>query len=311
LHQISNSCAGIFQFINPDLNFIKKIGKTHFIFLDSDKDSMLDITDMVRGSPSTKGFRNRQMRWMKRYCDENVRDDDNVVIFTHSPPLNPPKIEITRDIIEKLYPEYVNQEKETGIKKISMDLLKEYSLIEIFDDPRIDSIVDLKFGTILKNWEEMLVFLLNCKSKGIQKKVDLVLSGHTHKNLEFRIEPLIGRELQKIPYIEILPFYKKENIPCAIYMGNYSNEYKAEIEYLNTLERTAQQDRFMNMELIINRKPFILQTTCMGPRSQRESSSIQGFRKVHIKNDRIETFEFSPLLKVYIPFSKWVNNKES
>ena len=301
---------GYLQFINPDLNFIKKIGKTHFVFLDTDKDSMIDITDYINGSPSTKGFRNRQMRWLKRYCNDNLKDDENIIFFTHAPPLNPPKIEMTKEIIKEIYPNIKNKENETGKELTNMNLLKEYSLIEIFDDPRVDPIVDLKFGTILKNWEEMLHLLLNCKSQGISKSVNLVLSGHTHKNLEFRLEPLMGRELQKIPYIEILPFYKKQEIPCAIYMGNYSNEYKAEIEYLNSLEIADQQIRFSNSELIINKHPFLVQTTSLGPRSQREDSSIQGFRKLYLKNNRIESFNVCPLLRCFIPFAKLIKDEK-
>ncbi|MCP4763715.1 MAG: hypothetical protein GY870_18230, partial [archaeon] len=53
---------------------------------------------------------------------------------------------------------------------------------------------------------------------------------------------------------------------------------------------------------ITNKHPFILQTTSLGPRSGRDHSNIQGYRKIIINNNRIDGFEFSPLLRYYAPF---------
>ncbi|MHA1341306.1 MAG: metallophosphoesterase family protein [Promethearchaeota archaeon] len=301
---------GYFQFINCDLNFAKKIGNTHLLFVDTDKDSFKDIYDLVFGSPSTKGLRDSQMIWLRNYCNKNVLDTDRVIIIMHSPLLNPPKIEISRDTLEKIFPELKKKEEETGQKLINIKLLKEYFLIDKFDDPRIDSLIDLKFGTIVKNWEEMLAFCLDCRNKGITKPVDLVLCGHAHKNLEFRIESLMGRELQKQPNLELFPF-KKIPLPCAVYMGNYSLEYKAEIDYLNTLEKEKKEQRLANYNLITNKFPFILQTTALGPRSQREFSNLQAYRKITIKHNRIEGFETVPILRYFIPFEKIIALKSN
>ncbi|MCP4762974.1 MAG: hypothetical protein GY870_14440, partial [archaeon] len=192
---------GYFQFINPDLNFAKKLGRTHFLFLDSDKNSSLDIHDIFRKSPSTKGLRDFQLKWARNYCSQNVSKDENVIVITHSPPINPPKVSLIKNSLTKLFPEYKKELIKTGLDTLSINLLKEYSLIKKFNDPRIDPLINLKFGTIVRNWEEMFQFLLNCKDKGISKRVNLVLCGHAHKNMEFRIEPLMGRELEKIAYI--------------------------------------------------------------------------------------------------------------
>ncbi|MBD3351277.1 MAG: hypothetical protein GF364_07300 [Candidatus Lokiarchaeota archaeon] len=292
---------GYFQFINPELNFAKKFGKTHLIFLDSDKDTLIDFYDIIKGSPSTQGFRDPQMNWLRNYCDKNVSDDETIIMATHAPPLNPPKIEVVRDKIEKVYPELKELEDKTGEPKINIRLLDEYHLIDKFDDPRVDQIVNLKFGTILRNWEEILEFCLNCKRSGINKRVNLVLSGHSHKNLEFRLQTLRGREITKTPYIEILPF-KKVNVPCAVYIGNYSMEYMAEIKYLNSLSKDARIRRLANHNLITNKFPFLAVTTALGPRSQREYSNLQAFRKIQITEDRIDSFAPETLLRYFAPF---------
>ncbi|MHA1729923.1 MAG: metallophosphoesterase family protein [Promethearchaeota archaeon] len=286
---------GYFQFINPDLNFAKKLGKTHLIFIDSEKNSLVDFFDFVRGSPSTKGFRDEQIEWLCNYCDKNVADDENIIVFSHAPPINPPKITITRHIIEKLYPEIKN----TG--EISMNLLKEHYLGKKFEDPRIDPIVNLKFGTVLNNWEEMLKFLLNCRRHGINKCVNLVLCGHEHKNLEFRLEPLEGRTLSELRYVDYFPFYKVD-IPCAVYLGDYSDEYSAKIEALNLPNNQNMQ--YNTKKSILTKFPFILQTTSLGARSQRENSSLQCYREVIINQNHIDGFKTVPILKYFISIDK-------
>lgn len=296
---------GYFQYLNPDLNFAKKFGKTHLIFIDSDKNSLLDFYDILKGSPSTRGFRDSQIKWLRNYCDQNVKDDENIIILSHAPPLNIPKLEIVRHTIEKIYPEIKKEDKKNKTDLISMDLLKEHKLIEKFDDPRIDPIVDLKFGTIMNNWEEMIELLLNCRGHGIDKRVNLVLCGHAHKNLEFRIELLQGRELSKVKYVEYFPFYKVK-IPAAVYYGNFSEEYDAQLDYLNKLESGAKIRKLADRNLIINKYPFIIQTSSLGPRSTREQSHLQGFREILINNNRIDSFYFIPILKYFVPFEKFL-----
>lgn len=293
---------GYFQFINPDLNYVKKFGKTHFFFLDTDKDSMADLYDLFNGSPSTKGFRTEQIEWMRNYCDKNVKDDESVIIFTHAPPLNPPKIELVKEFIEKLFPEMKELQEKTGTKKISIDLLKEYTLIDKMDDPRIDQLVNLKFGTIVQNWEEMLNFCLNCKRQGISKRVKLVSSGHAHKNIEFRIQPLHGRDIATIRNADFGPL-KKINVPCAVYMGDYSNEYEAEIKYLDTLISEEKEQRLADHNLITNQYPFITVITALGPRSQREYSNLQAFREIILNENRLDSFKSQILLRYFIPFA--------
>ena len=298
---------GYFQFINCDLNFIKRFGKTHFIFLDTDKDSFKDIYDLIYSNPSSRGLRDSQLKWLKNYCNKNVKDDEHVIIFMHTPVFNPPKLEMLRETLEKIFPELKEEEKKTNKKLISINLLKEYSLIDKMDDPRIDPLIDLKFGTILNNWEQFLSFCLNCRDKGILKPVDLVVCGHAHKNLEFRLEPLMGRKLETIPNLEILPL-KKLQIPCAVYMGNYSDEYKAEMQYFNKLFEDDRKRRLADHNLITNKNPFILLTTTIGPRSQKEYSNLQGYRKIIIKENRIEEFSVYPLLRYFIPFENYLDN---
>lgn len=292
---------GYFQFINPDLNFAKKFGNTHLIFLDSDKDSLIDLFDLLKGSPSTRGLRKKQLKWLKNYCNREVKKTDNVILFSHAPPLNPPKIDILRKRLIELFPEMAEENEKTDSPKLTINLLKEYNLIDKFDDPRIDTLVNLKFGTIVRNWEEILEFCLDCKSHGINKRVNLVCSGHSHKNLEFRIQTLQGREIQNTAYIEILPFHKID-IPCAVYLGNYSLEYAAEIDYLKQLEKEAQIRRLADHNLITNLYPFLCITTALGPRSLREYSNLQGFRTIRITENRIDDFRTQPLIRYFASF---------
>ena len=183
--------------------------------------------------------------------------------------------------------------------------MQKVNLIEKFDDPRIDPIVNLKFGTIMNNWDEMLEFLLNCRQHGITKKINLVLSGHAHKNLEFRIENLHGRDITKTPYVDYYPFYKLK-IPGAIYMGEYSQEYDGQIKYIESLEQGEKLRKLADRNLIVNKYSFVVQTTSLGPRSRREHSKIQGYRKIHIKDNRIQSFNFTPILRYLVPFKKYV-----
>ncbi|MHA1820862.1 MAG: hypothetical protein ACTSU2_02110, partial [Promethearchaeota archaeon] len=321
---------GYFQFINPDLNYAKKIGKTHLIFLDTDKDSFIDFYDLMKGSPSTKGLHNEQVQWLKNYCNRYIRDDENILIFSHAPPINIPKLSILKDMLMKLYPEL--KEDPTSImennrsgqdqgqvssvvvekilkykRKMSIDLLKEYALIEKFDDPRIDPLVDLKFGTILRNWEWFLKFLIDIEKPGIAKPVNILFCGHTHKNLEYRLEHLRGRTISKIKYLEYWPF-NKVDIPCAVYLGNYANEYESETRFLKLMDKEEQMKRFKNKELIINRFPFILNTTSLGPRSMRDQSKVQAYRRVIIRHNFIEDFRLKPLIRYFIPYNEFIKN---
>lgn len=241
------------------------------------------------------------MEWMQRYCDNYVSDEENVIMLVHAPPLNPEQTSKIKEIVEKIFPEH-KEDLNIG-KTNSINLLKEYSLMEKLDDPRVDPIIDLKVGTIMKNWENNLLFLLNCKRQGIDKKIDFVFSGHSHKNLEFRIENIYGRERSKTPYLEQFPFHKI-NIPCAVYIGDYSKEYRDELEYIDSLEKDNIEQRIVDRNFIVDKTPFIIITTSIGPRSQDDNSRNQGYREIIIKNNRIESFFNYPILKYFIPFDK-------
>jgi len=175
------------------------------------------------------------------------------------------------------------------------------------DDPRIDPFIDLKFGTILRNWEEMLLFLLNCRTSGINRRVNFVFAGHSHENIEFRIQTLQGRSLNKTPFVEIWPF-KKLEIPCAVYFGNYSAEYAAEIKYLDSLEQGEKHRRLSNSHLITNKYPFLIETTSLGPRStsEHDRSNIQGYRIISIKENRVESFSIRPIYRFFTSFDAYI-----
>jgi len=57
-----------FRYINPNLNYKIKIGSEYnFIFLDTGHDSIADLHDLLKGGPSTKGFKDYQIDLLRAF----------------------------------------------------------------------------------------------------------------------------------------------------------------------------------------------------------------------------------------------------
>jgi len=76
-----------FMYLNPNLNFKIKIGDFNFIFLDTGRDSIADIHDLIRGAPSTRGLKDYQIDLLRAYI--KLCGDEKIIIVMHTPPVSP------------------------------------------------------------------------------------------------------------------------------------------------------------------------------------------------------------------------------
>src|SRR5271157_2854799 len=132
-------------------------------------------------------------------------------------------------------------------------------------DRRIDMQMTLKSGCISHFWVDMLEFCL--------AHATLVLSGHTHNKLEFRITPAAA----KSNVVAHFPFtLKKISTPAAVFYDDYS--------------ALAE-----NPEWIAARVPFLVQTPALGPNNFRRNQRAGAFRLVTIRGGKLEGFHIESL----------------
>ncbi len=152
-----------FKRVNPDLNYLVRFGTTDLIFLDGGKDdySFFHLGDAIGGSPDTDCVTDLQMEFVNSYFES--KKEGLILIVMHTPPVN-----IRGDYKkEELYEDY--RQRTTG-------------------KPWIDyKDKDLSYGTLAYNWGKFLELLAGLTNKK-RYKVDLVLSGHAHQDIEFRLE---------------------------------------------------------------------------------------------------------------------------
>ncbi|TFG13532.1 MAG: hypothetical protein EU535_04900, partial [Promethearchaeota archaeon] len=250
-----------FRYINPNLNYKLKIGKQYsFIFLETGQDSVADLHDLLKGSPSTKGLKDEQIELLRNYIRLSL--EDKIIVVMHTPPISPNFGALARRRIRK----------ELKLKrKVQWSDLYEYNLKKINGDARLERIVNLKYQTIMYNWA---TFLRVCtgSDKIIRRKVDLILCGHTHTIKEFRLketrEPEIismGFYFTKIPIL----------VPCEVYTSEYRTTFK-----------TFKNPTDLQIWFDVN-KPFILQTQAIGPLSLKYKFYPPGFRFFSIVNNQI------------------------
>jgi hypothetical protein len=116
---------------------------------------------------------------------------------------------------------------------------------------------NLSFGSLAHNWKTFLEVLTGLTN---QKKyiVDLVLSGHAHQNIEFRLQPYYHR--------------KDKRYEVGIYCWDYSNQ-------LLNLKTPEERRQWWEKN-----KPFILQTAATGPTGKYEPE----IRKIVIENNQVK-----------------------
>ncbi len=250
-----------FRYINPNLNYKLKIGKKYsFIFLETGQDSVADMHDLLKGSPSTKGLKDNQIDLLRNYI--RLSHEDKIIIVMHTPPLSPNFGALTRRRIRK----------ELKLKrKVQWSDLYEYNLKKTMGEARLERIVNLKYQTIMYNWATFLKICTG-SDKIIRRKVDLILCGHTHTIKEFRLKEArdpetisMGFYFTKIPII----------VPCEVYTSEYRYTFK-----------TFKNPTDLQIWCDVN-KPFVFQTQGIGPLSLKYKFYPPGFRYFKIENNQI------------------------
>jgi 3',5'-cyclic AMP phosphodiesterase CpdA len=225
---------GYFKRINPDLDYFIRFGNTDLICLDGGKDnySFFHLGDAIGGSPDTDCASDLQIDLINSYF-ESKRNQNPVLIVMHTPPMN-----IRGDYKkQELYEDYLQQK--TGNRWID------------YKDN------DLSYGTLAYNWGKFLEVLTGLTNRR-KCKVDLVLSGHTHQDIEFRLEYYYDR--------------KDKGKEVGIYCWNYSEQL---------VSKTSPDKR---KEWWEGNKPFVLQTAATGPIGNDDPE----IRRIIIEKDEIK-----------------------
>jgi len=262
--------ADYLRYVNPNCNYMMKIGNEYnFIFLDTGADSLADFHDLMKGGASTKGIKDYQIDILRTYIKLSL--DKKIVIVMHTPPLSPNFSRSKRKKYKRLF----------NIKKRKLEWSDFYEdiLSKFHQSTRVEQLLNMKYQTIMYNWSTFLKICTG-SDKVIQRKIDLVLCGHTHSIKEYRLRET--DEGQLINYgFWALPFYIE--IPCEIHSSMYREKLK---EFQN------EQDRRIWFDV---NKPFIFLTQALGPLSAKFDTKSPGFRYITIKNNLIEGLDIFSL----------------
>ncbi len=252
-----------FRYFNPNLNYMVKIGDQYdFIFLDTGQDSIANLHDLLRGSPSTKGLKDDQIDLLRNYI--KICGDEKIVIAMHSPPVSPHLTYFKKRKFKKL----MNLDRTLEWSDLYEDNLKKYS-----SSGRLETRINLKYQTIMYNWKNFLKICTG-SDKEVKRKVDLILCGHTHSLKEFRLKEVKKEEASSTNLkFYIAPIYV--DVPCEIYANNYR-------DILNNFTNEQELQAWFDVN-----KPFVFQTQAMGPLSLHYKIKPPGFRYISIKDNQI------------------------
>ncbi len=255
-----------FRYVNPNLNYKIKIGDYfNFIFLDTGHDSIADIHDLLKGGPSTKGFKNYQIDLLRSYIQ--LSHDEKIIIIMHAPPISPNISSHKKKTFKKKF----------KIKNRAIEWSDFYEEnLKIFNNTgRVDQFLNFKYQTVMYNWSTIMKIFTG-SDKIINRKVDMVLCGHTHMLKEYRLKET--KENEMINYgFWLFPFYI--TVPCEIYASQYREKFK---EIKDPLELKVWFD--------VN-KPFIFQTQALGPLSSQSEFKSPGFRYISISDNHIRNVD--------------------
>ena len=162
----------------------------------------------------------------------------------------------------------INKRKFNLNRKLKWSDFYEHNLKEYTGDPRLEKILNLKYQTIMYNWDDLLKIFIGADKK-IRRKVDLILCGHTHTLKEFRLKETQETERINMGFY-IAPIYIE--IPCHVYTNRYRDKFE---QFEDDLERKVWFD--------VN-KPFIFQTQAIGPISMNYKFKPPGFRFLKVRN---------------------------
>lgn len=252
-----------FIYLNPNLNYKIKIGNQYnFIFIETGQDSIADMHDLLKGGPSTKGLKDYQIDLLRALI--NLSYNEKIVIVMHTPPVSPNLGPRKRRKFEKKF---------KLKRKLQWSDFYEQNLKKYLGESRIDKILNLKYQTIMYNWATFLKICTG-SDKIINRKVDLILCGHTHTLKEFRLKESKKDESESIS----MGFYFTKihiRVPCEVYTSRYRDKFKS---FKDSLDLEAWFDA---------KKPFIFQTQAIGPLSLKYKFKPPGFRYITIENNQI------------------------
>jgi len=253
-----------FRYFNINLNYKVKIGNFNFIFVDTGRDSIADIHDLIRGAPSTRGLKDYQIDLLRAHI--KLCKDEKIIIVMHTPPVSPNlSILKRRKYRKKLKIKY---------RKLKWSDFYEDNLRKKLGSSRLDTLFNLKYETIMYNWPDLLRILTG-SDEIIKRKVDLILCGHTHTVKEFRLKEAkkVEAERLSIGYL-FAPIFI--DVPCEVYADRYR-------DFINKFEDPMDLSIWFDVN-----KPFIFQTQALGPINSRfRRYKPPGFRYFEVKNNKI------------------------
>ncbi|MFO8017947.1 MAG: metallophosphoesterase [Promethearchaeia archaeon] len=247
-----------FRYFNPNLNYKIQIGESyHFIFIDTGEDSVADLHDFLKASPSTKGLKDYQIDLLRSFV--KLSKDGKVVVVTHTPPVSPSLGRIKRWRFKRKF---------NLKRKLKWADFYERNLEKYVGDPSLEKLLNLKYQTVMYNWEDLLKIFIGA-DKEIRRKVDLIFCGHTHTLKEFRLKETQETERINMGFY-IAPIYLE--IPCHIYTSKYRKKFEQ-------FEDKEKLDIWFDVN-----KPFIFQTQAVGPISLNYKFKPPGFRLLKVED---------------------------
>lgn len=255
-----------FLFINPNRNFKVNIGSKYtFIFLDSGIDSIANLIGLIREAPSTRGLKKMQIKILRNYINQS--NDKHIVLLMHAPPLSP---KLSKRKKKKLAKKF-KLERDIEWRDFYEENLEKY-----IGSSRLESLLNLKDQTLMYRWGTLMK-ILSGSDKKINKKIDLVLCGHSHTLKEFRLQEAKKSEKKRVNMgFYFVPIYI--HIPCRV----FTNRYRDIIKYIT---KESDLNNWFNAN-----KPFILHTQGLGPLSYKMKVKAPGFRYITVKNNQIIDF---------------------
>lgn len=247
---------------NPNLNFYLNIGEKYsFIFLDTGRESIADLHDLLKGGPSTIGVKDYQVDLLRDYIE--LAHDKTIIVAMHTPPVSPNLSRSKRKKYKKIL--------KIKHRDVEWTDLHEENLRQYDGTGRIDRVVNMKYQTIMYNWGTVLKIFTG-SDKIVRRKVDLVICGHTHTLKEYRLKEAKETEWINLGFL-IFPLYIE--VPCEMYTSIYREKF-SEIKNVDDLK----------IWFDVN-KPFVFQTQALGPISATFKFTPPGFRFYEVKSNQI------------------------
>src|SRR3972149_7671255 len=223
---------------------------------------LYDLTDLALaleaiapgGGPDSAGIFLDRIDWIRDLMRDKKNDQGLLFVCMHTPPVNTsPDVKLAE----------VNETKQRN------KLGGKYWIDKVSDG-------NLSIGSIYKNWAEFLDFLAGIMS---EEATDLVLCGHAHQNIEFRIESYSSIGPARISK-------KKVGICTDVYTSYINNPGNRPNWWIWNASRPLT---------------LVLQTTSLGPRGKDVTlkkggeviveRNVAGFRVIKVKDNVIIRIE--------------------